>query len=294
MTLHAIVLWNEPNNRSHWDFEADPEWAIFARLCRQAAGAIRAEAPHLPIVLGGIAPLDPAFVDLLMARHGLEHVLDAVGIHGYPFDWHRWSIDEWPTMVAALRARTSRPLWATQVGISSFGAEEVQVIGLQKTLQILPPLVEKIFWYSLFDLPFHSTTTSRHKETEGSAYYRQFYFGLLTATGRPKLAVAHFPPELGLCQWFTLHDYARVDATVSWLRRLGARAIHTGLSWADSHVDGAWAFYDYLLRALEPFEVTATLCFTPPSRGLRPHHTSPPQDTAEFASFCAQVVRRYR
>ncbi len=293
MTLHAIVLWNEPNNRSHWDFEADPDWAIFARLCRQAAGAIRAEAPHLPVVLGGIAPLDPDFVDLLMRQHGLERVLDAVGIHGYPFDWHLWTIDEWPAMMAGLQARTSRPFWATQVGISSFGAEEVQVIGLRKTLELLPPLVEKIFWYSLFDLPFHRTTTSRHKEMEGSAYYRQFSFGLLTATGRPKLAVRHFPPELGICQWFTLHDYARVDATVSWLKRLGVRAIHTGLSWADSHVDGAWDFYDYLLRALEPFEVTATLCFTPPSRGLRPHHASPPADTAEFAGFCTQVVRRY-
>jgi beta-xylosidase len=293
MALRAIVLWNEPNNLSHWDFTADPEWAIFAQMCRQAAAAIRSEAAHLPVALGGIAPLDPDFVDLVMNRHGLERAVDAAGIHGYPFDWHLWEIDEWPQIMGALRAKTSRPFWATQVGISSFGAEEVQVIGLRKTLAILPPLVDRIFWYSLFDLPFHSTTTSRHKETEGSAYYRQFYFGLLTETGRPKLAVAHFPPEFGICEWFRLNDRAKVDATVSWLKRLGVRAIHTGLSWADSHVPGADDFYDYLMRAFDPFEVTATLCFTPPSRGRRPHHTSPPVDTAEFAAFCRQVVRRY-
>jgi hypothetical protein len=53
-------------------------------------------------------------------------------------------------------------------------------------------------------------------------------------------------------------------------------------------------FYDFVMRVLAPFEVTLTLCFTPPSRGIRPHHTSPPVDPGEFAYFCAEVVRRYR
>ena len=24
--VEAVMLWNEPNNLSHWDFEIDPEW----------------------------------------------------------------------------------------------------------------------------------------------------------------------------------------------------------------------------------------------------------------------------
>jgi hypothetical protein len=71
------------------------------------------------------------------------------------------------------------------------------------------------------------------------------------------------------------------------------RAVRTGVSWADWHTPGALEFYDDVMRALDPFEVTLTLCFTPPSRGIRPHHTSPPVDPGEFAHFCAQVVRRY-
>ncbi|MDQ3702633.1 MAG: beta-xylosidase, partial [Chloroflexota bacterium] len=34
--------------------------------------------------------------------------------------------------------------------------------------------------------------------------------------------------------------------------------------------------------------------FTPPSRGIRPHHTSPPVDPGEFAYFCHQVLQRYK
>ena len=291
--LKSIMLWNEPNNLSHWDFTLDPEWATYAELVRAGTAAIKAERKGLDVVLGGIAPIDPAFMERMVRLHGLEGVVDAVAIHGFPFDWHVWQIHEWPERVAEVRAVTALPILATEVGTSSFGCEEIQALGLQKTIELLPPLVEAIYWYSLFDLPQSRDATTRHKQAEGSAYYRHFYFGLLTETGRPKLALRHFPPEIGICQWLFLHEYHLVDATVSWLERLGVRAIRTGISWADSHVPGAFEFFDYMMRALDPFEVMVTLCFTPPSRGVKPHHTSPPLDLGEFGYFCQQVVRRY-
>ena len=30
--VEAVMLWNEPNNLSHWDFELDPGWQVFARM----------------------------------------------------------------------------------------------------------------------------------------------------------------------------------------------------------------------------------------------------------------------
>jgi hypothetical protein len=39
--------------------------------------------------------------------------------------------------------------------------------------------------------------------------------------------------------------------------------------------------------------VTATFCFTPEHRGIAPHHTSPPLVKEEFATFCADMIRRY-
>ena len=60
--IEAAMLWNEPNNKSHWDLELDPDWSRFANMARLAGDAIAAEAPGLPRVLGGISPIDPLFI----------------------------------------------------------------------------------------------------------------------------------------------------------------------------------------------------------------------------------------
>jgi hypothetical protein len=49
------MLWNEPNNLSHRDFEIDMEWRMFAAMTRYASQAIAAEAPGLPRVFGGMS-----------------------------------------------------------------------------------------------------------------------------------------------------------------------------------------------------------------------------------------------
>ena len=60
--IEAAMIWNEPNNKSHWDPELDPDWSRFARMGRIAGEAIGAEAPGLVRVLGGMSPIDPNFV----------------------------------------------------------------------------------------------------------------------------------------------------------------------------------------------------------------------------------------
>jgi len=77
------------------------------------------------------------------------------------------------------------------------------------------------------------------------------------------------------------------------MRDLGVKKLRTGLSWADSLRPGALAWFDHQMSALEGFDVTLTFCFTPESRGLRPHYTSPPSAIGEFAEFCALMTRRY-
>ena len=37
--IEAVMLWNEPNNLSHWNFELDPDWGIFANMVNLAASA---------------------------------------------------------------------------------------------------------------------------------------------------------------------------------------------------------------------------------------------------------------
>ena len=292
--IEAVMLWNEPNNKSHWDPEIDPGWKLYAQTAIAAGEAIKAENPALPRVLGGISPIDPSFI-LNMAGQGvLEHV-DVVAVHGFPLDWNLWCIDEWPAKLAEIQAVTDLPVWVTEVGVSSFGAEEVQAWGLNRTAELLIGRAPRIHWYSLYDLPRAWSATTRHREAEGSAYYRHFAMGLLREDGTPKLALEHFDswtPELGICQWFHFED-PRLNDAVSWLKRLGVRHLRTGLSWADSFRPDAIAWFDRQMEALADFDVTVTFCFTPEHRGIAPHHTSPPQVAAEYAEFCAAMVRRY-
>ena len=292
--IEAAMIWNEPNNKSHWDPALDPDWSRFARMARLAGEAIRAEHPRLTRVLGGISPIDPGFVER-METLGALGAMDAVAVHGFPLDWNLWSIHDWPEKLREIAAVTDLPVWVSEVGVSSFGAEEVQDWGLARTAALLKGRAPRIHWYSLYDLPRAWEATTRHREAEGSSYYRHFAMGLLREDGTPKPAAETFArhtPDLGICQWFHFEDH-RLEESVRWLQRLGVRHLRTGLSWADSFRPDALAWFDRQMEALRDFDVTVTFCFTPEHRGDVPHHTSPPLVAEEFAEFCGAMVRRY-
>jgi beta-xylosidase len=292
--IEAAMIWNEPNNKSHWDPAIDPDWAKFAEMTTLACQAIRAENAFLPRVLGGMSPIDPLFVQNLQGKGLLDH-LEAIAVHGFPLDWNLWALNDWPQKIDEIRAVTSLPVWVSEVGVSSFGAEEVQEWGLRRTAELLKGKAPRVHWYSLYDLPREWEATTRHREAEGSSYYRHFAMGLLEQDGTPKLATRIFrdyTPELGLCQWFHFEDH-RLDDAVEWMHRLGVTYVRTGLSWADSFRPNADRWFDRLTTALEPFNTTVTFCFTPEHLGIEPHHTSAPRDPALFAEFCARMVRRY-
>jgi beta-xylosidase len=292
--IEAAKIWNEPNNKSHWDLQLDPGWEKFAELAIAAGRAIRAVHPTLPRVLGGISPIDPSFIENMKAKGVLDHV-DVVAVHGFPLDWNLWQINEWPGKLAEIQSIVSLPVWVTEVGVSSFGAEEVQDWGVRRTAELLSGRAPRIHWYSLYDLPSTWEATTRHREAEGSSYYRHFHMGLLREDGTPKIACKTFErysDVMGLCQWFHFDDH-RLDEAVRWMRRLGVKHLRTGLSWADSFRPNATEWFDRQMDALAEFKVTLTFCFTPEHRGLAPHHTSPPFDAEEFADFCARMVDRY-
>ncbi len=292
--IEAVMFWNEPNNKSHWDFEIDPDWSKFAAMVRLASEAVRAENPRLAQVLGGISPIDPAFIRNMESKGVLDSV-DVVAVHGFPLDWNHWSIHEWPDKLQEIRAVTALPIWISEVGASTFGAEEVQEFGLKRSAELLIGRVPRIHWYSLYDLPQAWPATTRHREAEGSAYYRHFHMGLLDENGNPKRALwqfADYAPALGICQWFHFEDH-RLESAVEWFKRLGVQYLRTGLSWSDAERPNYEAWFDRLMKALQPFKLTVTFCFTPESKGINPHHTSAPRNLEEYADFCSRMVRRY-
>lgn len=292
--IEAVMFWNEPNNKSHWDFELDPGWKTYAEMVKLAAAAVKADNPRLLRVLAGISPIDPDFILNMRDQDVLAH-MDAVAVHGFPLDWNHWSIHQWPEKLDEIAAVTDLPIWVSEVGVSTFGADEVQQFGLKRTAELLIGRSERIHWYSLHDLPKAWPATTRHKEAEGSSYYRHFHMGLIRENGERKPAFDDFrahTPEIGVCQWFHFED-PRLRGAVAAMRELGVRYLRTGLSWADSVRPGAMKWFDTMMSALEDFDVTITLCFTPECLGIQPHHTSPPREPARFAEFAANMTRRY-
>ena len=288
--ITSLKIWNEPNNLSHWDFLMDPGWTVFADLVKRTSAAVRGAGVDLPLVLGGLSPIDPQFLRVLQAQGALDAV-DVLALHGFPLDWNLWPLEEWPARIEAVRSEFGKPVWVTETGVSSFASERMAAWGLQRMREALRG--ERVYWYTLLDLAPKYEATTRHKQAEGSSYWRHFHFGLLRWDGTPKRAVDAWSPELGICQWFQYDDHRTLELAVRWLERLGVRRVRTGLSWAESHIPGAYDWFDTVMRALEPFDVCATLCFTPPSRGLRPDHTAPPRDVGEFAAFAAEMALRY-
>jgi beta-xylosidase len=291
--VEAVVIWNEPNNLSHWNFHLDPGWSRYAEMVKLSSQAIRRVNPELLVLLGGVSSCDCDFLRTMKNFGVMEHV-DAVGVHGFPLDWNHWQIDEWPDRIAEAQEASGRPAWVLEVGASSFGAQEVQEFGIERTLHLLRGRVDRIHWYSLFDLPPTWPAETRHKEAEGSSYYRHYYLGLVKNDGTPKMAVRQFPCDgsVGICQWFHFED-PRLDDAVRWMKGHGVRYLRTGLSWADTYRANAQAWFDRMMAALAPFDVTLTLCFTPAHLGLEQHHTSPPKDNLQFAEFAQWAVERY-
>jgi beta-xylosidase len=292
--IEAVMIWNEPNNKSHWDFQLDPDWSRFATMAKLAAQAIRAESAGLPRVLGGISPIDAGFIKNMEGQGVLDHV-EAVAVHGFPLDWNHWQLDEWPAKLAEVQAVTKLPVWISEVGVSTFGADWVQAHGLARTIELIRGLSPRIHWYSLLDLPRAWPATTRHREAEGSSYYRHFYMGVIREDGTPKPSarvLADHTDEIGVCQWFHFEDH-RLDAAVKWLEEMRVKKLRTGLSWSDYARPGREAWFDRQMKALEPFDVTVTFCFTPDDAGIEPHYTSPPRHPEEYAEFCAAMVRRY-
>jgi beta-xylosidase len=292
--IDSVMFWNEPNNKSHWDPEIDPDWSQFADMVNRAGRAVAGVNPDLTRVLGGMSPIDPGFVVNLKGRGVLDNV-DVVAVHGFPLDWNLWSIHDWPAKVAEIEAATHLPVWVSEVGVGSFGAEEVQEFGVRRTAELLIGRVPRVYWYSLFDLPQAWGATTRHKEAEGSSYYRHFYMGLIREDGTPKPGLDAYAPHaarMGLMQWFHFED-PRLPLAVEWMKRLGVSHLRTGLSWADSFRPNALDWFDRQMEALSDFDVMVTFCFTPEHLGVQPHHTSPPREPQAFADFCAAMVERY-
>jgi beta-xylosidase len=248
-------------------------------------------------VLGGISPIDPLFIRNLFSR-GVGDAVDVVAVHGFPLDWNRWHLSEWENRVGLIRRLSkNKAVWATEVGASSIVSAELQSWAVDATLEQLLPCAERVYWYALMDLPERWEAVTRHRGSEGSAYYRHFRMGVSDANGTLKPAAWRLSEwasrGVGVCEWVYWQEYARLERMLDLLGQLGVQRVRTGIGWADWDRPGAIDWFDHVMERLAPFQITLTLCFTPARAGRTPHHTSPPINLGDFADFCETIVKRY-
>ena len=79
--IEAVMFWNEPNNKSHWDFQLDPAWDIFAAMINAAGSAVAGMNPGLTRVLGGISAGHPAIAMTGGPEIRTEQVAKQIGLY---------------------------------------------------------------------------------------------------------------------------------------------------------------------------------------------------------------------
>ena len=162
-----------------------------------------------------------------MSGNACWHHVDAVAVHGFPLDWNHWSIHEWPDKLAEIQAVTDLPVWVSEVGVSTFRSGRGAGVRIEAnggtadrargTNSLVQSLRSARAW----------PATTRHREAEGSSYYRHFYMGLLQRRWDAQAALqqfADYTPEFGICQWFHFEDH-RLDEL-----RLLAEELGVGIS----------------------------------------------------------------
>ena len=134
----GIEVWNEPNFAPFWGGPPDPDQ--YSRMLSTVAGAFT-DSP-MPVISGGLSPhgdgassklaIDQSTFLRKMFQNGAAQMVDGIGTHPYP------GTSSPGTIVDQLRARLGelrdvmtefgepdKPLWVTEVGVSTTGKDKL-------------------------------------------------------------------------------------------------------------------------------------------------------------------------
>ncbi len=130
----GIEIWNEPNYPLFWG--GWPDVDQYAKMLSASADAVHQAQPGMPVVSGGLSPHADSdksaigfsnYLDDLYKRGAIQKA-DAIGIHPYPgvgpsqdyFSDVRVYLGKVQNVMQA-HGDGSRPLWATEFGVSTTG-----------------------------------------------------------------------------------------------------------------------------------------------------------------------------
>jgi len=98
----------------------------------------------------------------------------------------------------------------------------------------------------------------------------------------------------GFAEWFRPGEHDRVLEAIEGMRRAGASAVRTHLSWAEYHTPGGQGWYDWLIPTLgRAFDLLPCLLYTPPSLSRTGRTSGAPRRLADFADFADHILSRH-
>ncbi len=101
-------------------------------------------------------------------------------------------------------------------------------------------------------------------------------------------------PLTGIVEWFRPGQYDEVKSAIKDFKKLGINNIRTGISWAEWHVKDNEKWYDWLFPELaKHVDILPCFLYTPPSLGVAPKVSSPPNNPKDFADFIDVIITRY-
>jgi hypothetical protein len=130
----GIEVWNEPNAPMFWGGPPEPD--RYAEMLREAAAAMHAAVPAMPVISAGLAPHADSDQDASGYRSFLERLYelgaaqqaDAIGLHPYPGVGPEGDyVGEVRVYLGRVQevmqrfADAARPLWVTEFGVSTGG-----------------------------------------------------------------------------------------------------------------------------------------------------------------------------
>jgi polysaccharide biosynthesis protein PslG len=194
----TFEIWNEPNNASFWQPEANA--AAYTANLVAAYAAIKSVDPAAFVISGGLAPevtdgTNIAPVDFLTAMYasGAKGSFDAVGFHPYCYPalpntyeyWSGWSqmAQTNPSIRSVMTSNgdSAKQIWITEVGAPTGGPDGVgQAAQATALTQAIADAGAASWIGALYIYTWQDSGTSQSTD--------QDWFGLITAGGSAKLS----------------------------------------------------------------------------------------------------------
>jgi len=203
--LHALEIWNEPNEADHSFLRSPDPAASYAAIVKSAYPAVKAVAPGLPVLAGATSFNDRAFIARLYEL-GLRGNHDGISIHPYSENrdpdltrgpgMEKWTFRQgvaWIRELMVANGDGAKGLWLTELGWSTCTANNGWCVPEAKQAEYVADSVRIAREWSYVK----AMVVYNLRDKSSNPGSREGQFGLVRRDFTPKPAYAALAGALG-------------------------------------------------------------------------------------------------